>query len=540
MKRWNVILALRTSWLPALALATALYLIYSPVFLSDYLMNDEWHWIGTKHGFRESARNAFFVYGRGLFGIYSTLVYRFVQYDPFRIELVRFINFASLATIAITLFAFLRNRTRNDWFSFLVVLFLFSQRCFQGAMAYSLQLIANTQPAMWLSLCAFWVQFYVHHIRLSRALRLMAVFVLLVLAMQSTQTYAFFAMVPLTYLTLTDWKNQRERIGEFLLVSTVVFAMSALVYYGGLTHWHRLGQHGYNRAEQALEVVRRQPLRVVLRSANPLSYSGAFEIWSYPFPFHLTLPLGILKMRMASLVMLLWGALLLTAVLAELRAAQQKKEIALKWLAVLVYLGFGAIFIAADVPSASSEHRPHLFLCFVGVATFSAAYALQVVASEHTYLKRGLTRFLAVIFVLICAFGAQAAILRGFVANRVAELDFIRSELISGSQSNYSNIIVVLPHQYGCLTEPCGPWMGHVTESRWHLTGQAGYRYALATLGIAPEKKISFVDDKPSSIAADTIVADWQKFVATACSRQHLDVHKPQSENPASVPCIKD
>src|SRR5271165_2461332 len=58
-------------WVPAVALATALYLIYSPVFLTDYLINDEWEFIGSRQGLRQGAINAFFFWGRGLFGIYS-------------------------------------------------------------------------------------------------------------------------------------------------------------------------------------------------------------------------------------------------------------------------------------------------------------------------------------------------------------------------------------------------------------------------------------------------------------------------------------
>jgi hypothetical protein len=103
-------LAFATRLFPGIALVCVLYLMYSPAFLADYLMNDEWGYIGSRDSLREAVRNAFFVLGRSLFGVYSTLVYRFVGYDPFRIQVVRFLNFASFAAIAIFLFAFLRKK----------------------------------------------------------------------------------------------------------------------------------------------------------------------------------------------------------------------------------------------------------------------------------------------------------------------------------------------------------------------------------------------------------------------------------------------
>ena len=91
-------------WVPAIALAATLYLMYSTVFLTDYLMNDEWFNIGSRPGSRASAKDAFFFWGRAIFGIYQTLVYRFAGYNPLRIQIVRFVNFASLVAIALVLF----------------------------------------------------------------------------------------------------------------------------------------------------------------------------------------------------------------------------------------------------------------------------------------------------------------------------------------------------------------------------------------------------------------------------------------------------
>ena len=58
-------------------------------------------------------------------------------------------------------------------------------------MAYSLQFILNTQPAMWFSLLAFYVFFLVDDRRIAKSLRWGAAFLLFTLALQSTQTFAF-------------------------------------------------------------------------------------------------------------------------------------------------------------------------------------------------------------------------------------------------------------------------------------------------------------------------------------------------------------
>jgi hypothetical protein len=59
-----------TKWGPSVALVTALYLIYSSTFLTDYLMNDEFRNIGSGiAGLAQSAQYQFLCCGRGLFAV---------------------------------------------------------------------------------------------------------------------------------------------------------------------------------------------------------------------------------------------------------------------------------------------------------------------------------------------------------------------------------------------------------------------------------------------------------------------------------------
>jgi hypothetical protein len=511
-----------TRLFPGIALVGVLYLMYSPAFLADYLMNDEWGNIGSRDSFREAVKNAFFFLGRGLFGVYSTLVYRFVSYDPFRIQVVRFLNFASFAAIAISLFTFLRKKTQNTLFSFLIVLFLFSQPSFQGGMAYSLQMISNTQPAMWLSLLAFYIYFSSRGERIGPRLRIPAVFLCLLLAMQSTQTYAFFCMVPLSYVILCDWNNQRRKIVEFLVVASVVFFVSTLAYKAGLHYWHIHGKHGYVLGEEGVRALGKHPITVFLHALNPITYWGAFEVWNYPFPFHATHPLGTTKIAAACCIMILWAILLCWALRTEIHGCTRevKRETLFKWVAMFACLAFGALFVVADSPLISREHRPHLLITFVGVAIFAAAYSCRILALKYPSFGSKISQMVGISVVGMIVFGAQAGLVRGYVNNRAEQLNFVRTELIQSDPSAYRNIVVVLPQWNDCITEPCGPWAGYVVEE--HIGLPEGYRYALAELGTAPETKmITFVQQRPDITYGDTVVIDWQRYTSAHYGQMH-------------------
>jgi hypothetical protein len=515
-------LAFATRLFPGIALVCVLYLMYSPAFLADYLMNDEWGYIGSRDSLREAVRNAFFVLGRSLFGVYSTLVYRFVGYDSFRIQVVRFLNFASFAAIAIFLFAFLRKKTQNALFSFLIVLFLFSQPSFQGGMVYSLQLISNIQPAMWLSLLAFYIFFSSRGERIGRRLRMAAVFLCLLLAMQSTQTYAFFCMVPLSYLTLCDWNNQRRKIIEFLALATVVFFVSTLAYNAGLHYWHAHGKHGYVLGEEGVRALDKHPITVFLHALNPVTYSDAFEVWNYPFPFHSTHPLGTVKVAAEHCIAIAWAILICWALGTEIHGctSEGKRETLFKWIAMLACLAFGAVFVVADSPLISREHRPHLLITFVGVAIFAAAYSCRTLALKYPPFGSRISQTVGISVVAMIAFGAQAGLVRGYVNNRAEQLNFVRTELMQSDPSAYRSIVVVLPQRNDCITEPCGPWAGHVVEE--HISLPEGYRYALAELGTAPETKtITFVPQRPDITHDDTIVVDWQRYTSAHYGQMH-------------------
>lgn len=379
---------------------------------------------------------------------------------------------------------------------------------------------------MWLSLLAFYIYFCWRRERIGPCLRTVAVFLCLLLAMQSTQTYAFFCMVPLSYLTLCDWNNQRRKILQFLALSGVVFLVSTLAYKAGLHYWHIHGKHGYPLGEEGVRALGKHPITVLLQALNPATYWSAFEVWNYPFPFHFTHPLGTMKVIAAYCVMIAWVILIGWALRTEIYGCthEARRETLFKWLALLGCLAFGALFVVADSPLASREHRPHVVITFVGVAIFAAAYSCRTLALKYGSFKRKISQAVGISAVAMIAFGAQAGLLRGYVNNRAEQLDFVRTELMKAEPSACRNIVVVLPQRNDCITEPCGPWAGHAVQD--HVALREGYYYALATLGIAPKSKtITFVPQRPDIPHADTVVIDWQRYTLAHYGQMHSRNH---------------
>ncbi len=509
---------LKSKWLTSAVMVVALYFIYASTFLTDYLMNDEWAHIGSNsHNLLQTAINHFMFNGRPVFGVLQSWVFGTVGYDPLLAQVMRFLGFLSMAGIAVALLQFLERRSQRRWFSFFVVLFLFSQVSIQGLQGYSLLLISNNQPAIWLSLAAFYLYFFAFRKwRIPIWLQVGVVFLLLLLSMHSIQTYAFFAMIPLAYLALTDWEQQKGRILSFLVISIVVFVASSVAYKFVVDFSSTHGGTTYPLAEQAFAALKTDPLKVIVNALNPFAYWNAFEFWTYPFPFHYAAPLGEVKRTIASYIMVAWAALIVAAIVTEMlnSAREEKGQVLFKWLAVLVAMGFGALFLVADSPTTIIDHRPHMALTMTGIAIFAGAYSLQVLASRYRFWRSNIVKGVGIFLALLVAFGAQADVLRGIVYTRQAQIDFIRTALVAKKPDEYEKIIVVLPKDNGCISEPCDPWFGQVVHSEWHMKRQEVYRYALKTMLIpAYNKEITFETHPPNPIPDDALVIDWNQYV---------------------------
>lgn len=514
----------KPSWLSAVALFVMLYLMYSSTFLTDYLMRDEWEFVGggAWYDLPSYMSTFFFRSGRALFAVFQKLVLVFAGYDASRIQVVRFINFLSIAVIAVLLMNFLEKRMKNRWIAFFAILFFLSQTAFQALMGYSFELISGSLPSMWLSLLAFYLYFFAFdNSRLPRYLQAGIVFVVLMLAMQSTQTYAFFAMIPLSYLALTDWKTNKVRVTQFLLISIGTLVVSALIYKMGLESLAAQGKAGYDVGEQGINQLSTRPLELVLLAINPRTYWSVFKMWTFPFPFQNTPPLSNLSEKIASFViMTAWLGLTFASfwVEATSTAKGERREIFYKWLAVAICIGFGAAFIMADSPREIIDHRPHLHLVLSGIIICTSVFALEMLALRFAFLESSRFKVLVGLLVLMTAFGAQAGVLRNIVNIHMKQLDFIRTELLSQDPASYATIIVLLPiENQDCITEPCGPWIGEHIENKGHLARIAAYRYALSTLGMDPmEKEIIFVENFADIVSQEnSILIDWNIYSST-------------------------
>ena len=513
--------AFKSKWLPTIALFVMLYLMYSSTFLTDYLMRDEWEFVGAGAEYNLSSyiSTFFFRSGRALFAVFQKLVLEFAGYDAARIQIVRFINFVSIAIIAVLLLNFLEKRMKNGVIAFFVILFFLSQTSFQALMGYSFELINGSLPSMWLSLLAFYLYFFVfERSSLPKYLQMVIVFVVLMLAMQSTQTYAFFALIPMSYLALTDWKTYKARVIQFLIISIAVFGLSALIYKLNLDYLVSQGRVVYDVGEQGIENLSSRPLDVFLLAINPRTYWSVFKMWTFPFPFQNIAPLSNLVEKTASfLIMLVWFGMIFTALWIEIKNAtkDERREILYKWFAVACCFSLAATFIIADSPTEIIDHRPHLLLVFSGLVIFTGAYALEILTSRFIFLKSSHFKITVGFLVLMTALGAQAGVLRNIVNIHMKQLDFIRTELLAKDPASYETVIVLLPvENQGCVTEPCGPWLGERIENNGHLARVAAYRYALSTLGIDPmEKEIIFVEEFSDIVSQDNaVIIDWNIY----------------------------
>ena len=514
----------KPKWLTNIALLVMLYLMYSSTFLTDYLMRDEWEFVGAgaEYDLSKYISTFFFRSGRALFAVFQKLVLEFAGYDAGRIQIVRFVNFLSIAIIAMLLMNFLEKRMKNGKIAFFVILFFLSQTSFQALMGYSFELISGSLPSMWLSLLAFYLYFFVFdRSRLPGYLQTAIVFVILMLAMQSTQTYAFFGLIPMSYLALTDWKTNKARVIQFLAVSILTFAISALIYKIGLDFLVSQGRVVYDVGEQGVKQLSSKPLDVFLLAINPRTYWSVFKMWTFPFPFQNTPPLSNLAEKVAAfLIMIVWSGMILASLWLEIKntAKDEQRETFLKWFAVACCFGLAATFIIADSPTEIIDHRPHLLLVFSGLVIFTGVYALEILTPRFIFLKSSRFKIVLGFLVFMTAFGAQAGVLRNVVNIHMKQLDFIRTELLAKDPASYETVIVLLPvENQGCITEPCGPWLGERIENNGHLARVAVYRYALSTLGMDPlSKEIVLVEEFSDIVSQDDVVIiNWNTYSLT-------------------------
>jgi len=512
------------SWIFISGLVLTLYLMYSPTFLVDYLMRDEWEWVGLKPPPNLIApfANYFYRSGRGLFGVFQIFVIDFAGYATSRIQAVRFVSFVSLSLMAVILYLFLKKQTNRPWIAFFAVLLFMSQPAMQLLMGYSFILISGTLPSIWLSYCSFYLYFYGFESRgLPKYAQLIILFVLLVLAMQAMQTFAFFALIPTAFLALTDWDVRKKRIIELLIVSLLVYSFSVGIYKYNLDHLTEMGRTSYKVGQQGVDSLFEQPLDIFLFAIDPRVYYSVFKMWTYPYPFQNTSELSNLTEKILSAgVMIVWMGFLLASFFVELRGKSRPEFIGLvmKWMSVMFCLGIAATFVIADSPGVVIDHRPHVLFLFSGLVVVTWAYAVHVLVDHIKFMQSPKLQMVVGILLLWLVVGAQSDIIRNVVLVQARQLDFIRFEMTDTNLTSYQTIIVKLPrNDTGCISEPCGPWYGVFVENKGHLAKEAVYRYTLSTLGKNPADISLVFVEYPSNVPdiEGSIVVDWNHYVAT-------------------------
>lgn len=506
------------NWMIFIVLFTASFFMYSSSFTTDYLMNDELALIGQKADPIQVAVEDFYRFGRPVWGFFRTLVFNFSEYNPIRIQHMRFVNFILIISFCLGLIYFLWERSKNLPFTFFVMLFFMSQLSIQALNGYSL-IVLGYHFSILLSFSSFIFYFYVLENRnISPWLEGLAIFILLFLAMHTFQGFANFCMIPLSFYILFSKKLESKRIFRYYGLVFCSFLISSLVFFTAASN----SSFGvYHLVKTSLFSLNNNPLKILLNALNPLTYWSAFKVWTFPYPFHHLVPSGTLKMTISTLLLVLWVFLLAAAFFIELttRSNGRNKFIAIKWVLLILCILFSGVFILADSPDQITNHRAHLLLPFNGVIVFTAAYSLKILSSKFTIMRTKAFLGLSITLIILSAFGAQRGLSQGIVETRQNQLNFVRTELSQNNPDEFDKVIVFIPKGFIIKNrkEPNDYWFGQILPHPKRLSLKNLYIYSLHTLGIEiSTKEIKFVAERPESLAANEVLIDWSKYLNLA------------------------
>jgi hypothetical protein len=503
------------SWITFVVLFAALFLMYSSSFTTDYLMNDELALIGQKADPMQMAIQDFYRFGRPVWGFFRTLIFNFSEYNPIRVQHMRFVNFFLISLFGLGLTYFFWDRSKNVIFTFFVVVFFMSQLPIQALNGYSL-IMLGYHFSILLSFSSFILYFYIlENKNISLWVEGLGIFILLVLAMFTFQGFANFCMIPLSFYILFSKKLESKKIFRFYGLIFLSFLFSILIF---TTATQNSSYGTYHLVRTSLFSLNNNPLEIAVNGLNPLTYWSAFKIWTFPYPFHHLAPMGKLKIIISIVLMALWVFLLAAAFFIELTKTVngRKKYAVQKWSLIILCIFFSGIFILADSPNSIVNHRAHLLLPLNGVVIFTAAYSLKTLSSKYKILKKKALLGLSITLIILSAFGAQRGLSQGIVDIKQNQMNFIRAELSQKNPDEFNKVIVFIPKDFKIenIREPSDYWFGHILPHPKRLALRNIYIYALHTLGIEIyTKKIKFVHQRPESLAANELLIDWSKYL---------------------------
>jgi hypothetical protein len=478
-------------------------------------MNDELALIGQEADPLQAAISDFYRFGRPIWGFFRTLIFNFSEFNPVRIQHMRFVNFFLISIFGLGLTYFFWDCSKNIIFAFFVVLFFMSQLSIQALNGYSL-IMVGYHFSILLSFSAFILYFYIlENKNISLWVEGLAIFILLVLAMNTFQGFASFCMIPLSFYILFSNKLESKRIFRFYGLVFVSFLFSILIFTAATQN----SPYGtYHLVKTSLFSLNNDPLKILLNALNPMTYWSAFKVWTFPYPFHHLAPMGKLKITISTVLMALWVLLLAAAFFIELikTVNGRKKHVVQKWGSIILCIFISGIFILADSTNSIANHRAHLLLPLNGVIIFTAAYSLKTLSSEYKILKKKALLGLSIILIILSAFGAQRGLAQGIVDLRQNQLNFIRMELSQKNPDEFNKVIVFIPNNFIIKTirEPSDYWFGHILPHPKRLALRNIYIYSLHTLGIEIcTKEINFVNKRPESLAENELLIDWSKYL---------------------------
>jgi hypothetical protein len=488
-----------------------LYLLYSAPLHTVYYFADESAYLTEDHNYSSPKEffNRSLRLGRPITLFAYWMMDRLVHQQPNGLQLIRFFQFLASYASGLFFFYLLRRMNLSPGKSFFLVLFIWSQPALQCFHVYCML------SPYFLGVCSSYFAFllickFTLPGSFLNSLNFIIAVVLLLIASLIFQASPFCGLAPLAFYVLSatheNWIQIRKK--SILFIIAVVVSMTTftvgyklLVEVSGVS----VAMNSEHTLEllKGLSIVKYRPL------FDFTNYLGPFEWWNYLYPVP---NLSSWLFLFSTLCCLIWLTAFLCAFYFEGRTANQSFVIQ-KYFIVLASIALSFLPVIADRFSGR-EHvyiacSPALFLVFFYAASQCAQYLFP---NKNV---RSSIKFVAVLFIVLVAAGAQANVYRGVVLPNAKLYSFVKSEIIRQLSPEISRILVINA-QRTCLREPCRGFMAR----RASLAVRTGeytarfYREVLVKCGGKENVPVDFADQIERGLDPQkTIVIDHRIFL---------------------------
>jgi len=462
--------------------AITLFFVYSSTYVFPYLLSDDYEifaGVGNPAGNVVSS-------GRPLYYFILIAGRRFFGLDADRLLTLRALALVAQVVFAGTLYRLIRLRRLAPWDAYLLTLFVLTLPGFQIFFAWLV-----TAPYFLAGAAALAAVMLFHEWRpASRAghvARVAGTIGLLVASYLVNQVIPFLAAAALVLHATTadpdEWRRRRRRHCEFVVALGIAGALSLGV---GWMVWRAMGLGPSGRIREAASLTSGGLVAGVVEKignrANlmALEFSTIEALGDAPWVgLVLALALGGLGLELRRV----WT----TGTRSDVFACLQKQGFALSMLGICLIprLVNPIVVYRVMLPVTLGV----LFLVLKGLSELGDWLA----GSRESTRWEGVFRTAKALVVLVAAMSATTATSRNLVMPAVAELGFVKQELLRQKAGDGGEVFVVRPAGHWdtfCDRPPCRDLFGLWMSSRHAWVPSGMVRYALSDLGFDPGVRI--------------------------------------------------